>query len=290
MSPTLPYTAQCRKELRSWTCPQRGVWWWPYCSSGWCGISANDLCSSWPVKPSHCTEMCSLPPTWKTTSPFIPTSASRNSLSSTVMPWMTAGSTSNAKSFHDSKENISSDLISCLTCRYPASSPTKLLCFTRSSLLIHQLPTQYPSSVIDTQTNKAAEQTLCDMVIPKPSQLVMCKLSSLLSQSSLKEMLSGFVQSKTAQVSFHARKILLRLCRLVFKFLQDHICEGYSIEYFNCIAMFRPLYNWTSRTHTCLWMHNYCMTPAPNGSLTIQCKAVGSRVAGAAWAAPLFPY
>ena len=30
-----------------------------------------------------------------------------------------------------------------------ASSPTKLLCFTRSSPLINQLPAQYPSSFVE---------------------------------------------------------------------------------------------------------------------------------------------
>lgn len=111
--------------------------------------------------------------------------------------------------FHDSEETVSSTLISCLTCRYPASSPTKLLCFTRSSSLIHQLPAQYPSTFIDEQASEVAQKTLRDLVFPNPSGLVMCKLSSLLSQSSLKEILSGFVQSKTAQVSY---------------FLRDYVC------------------------------------------------------------------
>ena len=81
-------------------------------------------------------------------------------------------------------------------------SPTKLLCFTRSSPLIHQLPAQYPSSVFEAQTNGDVHQTLCNLVFPEPSQLVVCKLSSLLSQSSVQEVLKGFVRSSTAKVIF----------------------------------------------------------------------------------------
>ena len=86
--------------------------------------------------------------------------------------------------------------------RNHAMSPTKLLCFTRSSPLIHQLPAQYPSSVFEAQTNGDVHQTLCNLVFPEPSQLVVCKLSGLLSQSSVQEVLRGFVRSNTAKVIF----------------------------------------------------------------------------------------
>ena len=48
------------------------------------------------------------------------------------------------------------------------------------------------------------QKTLHDLVLPNPSQLVVCKLSSLLSQSSIQELLKGFVRSNTAQVSLLA--------------------------------------------------------------------------------------
>ena len=85
-----------------------------------------------------------------------------------------------------------------------SSSPTKLLCFTRSSPLIHQLPAQHPSSVFETQPAWYAQMALHDLIFPNPSQLVVCKLSSLLSQSSVQELLKGFVCSNTAQVSLLA--------------------------------------------------------------------------------------
>ena len=85
--------------------------------------------------------------------------------------------------------------------RNPASSPTKLVCFTRYSPLIHQLPAQYPSSIFPAQTARAAQQTLCELVFPDPSQLMVCKLSSLLSQNCMQELLKEFVQSGTAKVN-----------------------------------------------------------------------------------------
>ena len=83
-----------------------------------------------------------------------------------------------------------------------ASSPTKLLCFTRSSPLINQLPAQYPSSFVELKIAAFAHQTLHDLVFPNPSQLVVCKLSSFLSQSSIQELLKRFLQFDTAQVRF----------------------------------------------------------------------------------------
>ena len=91
--------------------------------------------------------------------------------------------------------------------RNPASSPTKLLCFPRSSPLIHQLPAKYPSSIFEAQVAGNAQQTLHDLVFANPSQLVVCKLSNILTQSSVQQMLKGFVQSDTDQVSLCARNI-----------------------------------------------------------------------------------
>ena len=84
-----------------------------------------------------------------------------------------------------------------------ASSPTKLLCFTCTSSLIHQLPAQYPSSIHDAQTFSDAQQTLHNQVFSNPSQLVVCKLSGHISQNSIQGMLRDFVQSANDQVSIN---------------------------------------------------------------------------------------
>ena len=92
----------------------------------------------------------------------------------------------------------------CFSHRNPAGLPTKLLCFTRSSSLVHHLPAMYPSSVLDAQAASLSQQTLRDLVFKDPSKLVVCTLSSLLSQSSVQEMLKDFVESDKAKVSFQA--------------------------------------------------------------------------------------
>ena len=91
--------------------------------------------------------------------------------------------------------------------RNPACSPTKLLCFTRSSSLIHQLPAQYPIPVLDAQAASLSQHILCDLVFPDPSQLVVCTLPCLLSQSRMQEMFKEFVLSDIAQVSFQTWEI-----------------------------------------------------------------------------------
>ena len=112
-------------------------------------------------------------------------------------------------------------------------SPTKLLCFTRSSSLIHQLPAQYPSPVLDAQAASTFKHTLCDLVFPDLSKLVVCTLSSLLSQSSMQEMLNTFVLSDKPQVSFQAWKTLK--CSLLYVI---SICCLCLTVYVQCTYMY----------------------------------------------------
>lgn len=73
-----------------------------------------------------------------------------------------------------------------------------MLCFTRSSQLIHLLPAQHPSPVIGTQANP--EQDLKEYVFDDPNALVVCKLSSVLSQSAVQDLLKNFIKSDTAKI------------------------------------------------------------------------------------------
>ena len=76
-----------------------------------------------------------------------------------------------------------------------------MLCFTRSSPLIHQLPAQYPSSIFDVQTKlEDIQKTLKDLVFEKTEQLVVCKLSSVISQTAVQELLKGFIHSDKTNV------------------------------------------------------------------------------------------
>ena len=77
-------------------------------------------------------------------------------------------------------------------CRDATRSPTKLVCFTRSSTLLHTLPVQYPYAEVD-QTNSS-------IVFEQTDRLIMQKLSNLPSHDSLKELLVNFLSSDEAEV------------------------------------------------------------------------------------------
>lgn len=86
--------------------------------------------------------------------------------------------------------------------RDPYKTPNKLVCFTRSSPLVHSLPAQFPSSTTtepDQQPN-TVETTVANLVFEKTDKLVVHKLSNLLSQSSVQELLMEFVSSEEAEV------------------------------------------------------------------------------------------
>ena len=94
------------------------------------------------------------------------------------------------------------EFVTCIcTCRDIGGSPNKVLCFTRSSPLIHQLPVQYPSSIYDMQTKpEDIQKTLKDLVFEKTNQLVVCKLSSVNSQRAIDEQLKNFIHSDKSNV------------------------------------------------------------------------------------------
>ena len=116
-------------------------------------------------------------------------------------------------------------------------TPSKVLCFTRSSPLIHQLPAQYPSQVVEPEAKEGTKQILqvcakvyyhfflpiscllfsahvthlycvyklCafflqNLVHQNIDKLMVCKLSNVPSQSQLSELLHSFVHSDTAEV------------------------------------------------------------------------------------------
>ena len=90
-------------------------------------------------------------------------------------------------------------MFSC--CRDISGSPNKILCFTRSSPLVHQLPAQHLTASFDMQTKlEDVKQTLKDLVFEKTEQLVVCKLSSIVSQTAIQELLKGFIQSDKTNV------------------------------------------------------------------------------------------
>lgn len=89
-------------------------------------------------------------------------------------------------------------LLFLLTCRNLLRSPNKVVCFTRSSPLIHQLPTRFPLPMMKDILNPVDK--IRNFVFEDTDKLIMCKLSSLQSQSSMQELLRDFVSSDTAEV------------------------------------------------------------------------------------------
>lgn len=82
-----------------------------------------------------------------------------------------------------------------------SGSPNKVLCFTRSSPLVHQLPTQHFSASFDMRTKlEDVEQTLSDLVFEKTKQLVVYKLSNVVSQTAIQELLKEFIHSDKTNV------------------------------------------------------------------------------------------
>lgn len=82
-------------------------------------------------------------------------------------------------------------------------SPNKLLLFTRSSSLLYTLPAVFPhSTTAEVQGADAthASKVVANLVFDDTSKLILCKLSGFLSQTSVEELLSNFVSSKSAEV------------------------------------------------------------------------------------------
>ena len=75
-------------------------------------------------------------------------------------------------------------------------SNTKVLCFTRTSPLIHSLPSMYPSPVHLVTEQADHEKTLSSQIFNHVPGLVVCKLEGARSQQSVKEMLKEFMESE----------------------------------------------------------------------------------------------
>ena len=78
---------------------------------------------------------------------------------------------------------------------------SKLICFTCSSQLLHQLPTQYPSVVhASSETNTVGNTALKELVHSNLEQLVVHKLTAMTSYTSMNDLLKSFVSSPTQNI------------------------------------------------------------------------------------------
>ena len=81
-------------------------------------------------------------------------------------------------------------------CRNASVCATKLLCFTRSSPLIHKLPTDFPSKIV-IESGEGYEQFLRDNLFNNLDQLTLCKVNCGHSQSQLEKLLQRFTKSRS---------------------------------------------------------------------------------------------
>ena len=71
--------------------------------------------------------------------------------------------------------------------------PNKVLCFTRSSQLVHQLPTQFKAYTLNLQHSKNV--LLQDIVFEETEKLLICKLTNAVSQAAFQDLLKEFIHS-----------------------------------------------------------------------------------------------
>lgn len=85
---------------------------------------------------------------------------------------------------------------------YRSYSPTKLICFTRSSQLVHQLPTHHPTSShrLPSEADDGLEQVVKEMVFSDPTCVVVYKLSTVTTFTLVNELLRSFASSESQQV------------------------------------------------------------------------------------------
>ena len=83
-------------------------------------------------------------------------------------------------------------------CRNPARSPNKVIVYSRSSPLIHSLPAQFSCHTDSCESLGLASAK--ELVFENTNKLMLQKLSSIISQSSVQELLKDFVNSKKAEV------------------------------------------------------------------------------------------
>ena len=81
-----------------------------------------------------------------------------------------------------------------------ARCPNKLVVYSRSSPLVHSLPAQFVCQTRSDTRDGMGVASARDLVFQDTDKLMVQKLSSLLSQSSVQEMLRDYVCSETAEV------------------------------------------------------------------------------------------
>ena len=81
---------------------------------------------------------------------------------------------------------------------------SKVLSFTRSSPIIHELPSNYPQTTggrgVDIGGRGGGEKAISELIYSETDKVVLSKLTSLESQSAVQELLKSFVHSQDKQI------------------------------------------------------------------------------------------
>ena len=85
-------------------------------------------------------------------------------------------------------------------CRDQLRCPTKLLCFTRSTPVIHQLPPDFPLQGAKKEDAGVSEKMVRQVIFSNTSGVILKKVTSLPSQSAIRGLLRSFVSSEEARV------------------------------------------------------------------------------------------
>ena len=102
---------------------------------------------------------------------------------------------------------------------------------TRSSPLIYQLPIEFPSPALESQIGTRSQDVLKDFVFVETDKLMVYKLSSILSQTTVQDLLKQFLQSKTAEVCLlvvnmqETSKEIVNHVRIMIEETEEHVIK-----------------------------------------------------------------
>ena len=92
------------------------------------------------------------------------------------------------------------NVVLLLSYRSITGTANRLLLFTRSSTLIHQLPARYPVTGSSSQLSCDYDNLICNLVYYYTEDVCVCKLSSITSQANMAEILNSFCLSKKQRI------------------------------------------------------------------------------------------
>ena len=135
-------------------------------------------------------------------------------------------------------------------CRVSSENPNKVLCFTRTSPLIHNLPPVYPTKVRTAlqDNSKITMKAIFDDI----SQLCLLKLSNFVTQTVVQDFISSFIESCTTKVCIilanmqETSKQIVNHLRIIIEETEQKVPDSIKlfvvVLYFAPVQFFKPCY------------------------------------------------